>query len=141
MSVQQGTDLGSAVTYIFSPTGTVLVKDEGRPDPLWKLPGGHIEPSDAGVIAAAIREVLFETGIQLTAGEIRIVKEQRRTGNSYQPYLCIARVSESKLRTRKRIGDENGKPLKTRIFSRAEALSLADIIRSHLFFIREIEEG
>jgi 8-oxo-dGTP pyrophosphatase MutT (NUDIX family) len=39
----------------------------------WLQPGGHIEPEDPSVIAAARREVLEETGIQIVDEELPLV--------------------------------------------------------------------
>ena len=39
----------------------------------WLQPGGHIEPDDATVVAAASREVLEETGIEVAGGKIAVV--------------------------------------------------------------------
>src|SRR5207248_3022376 len=39
----------------------------------WLLPGGHVEPEDESVAAAARREVAEETGVELKAGEARLI--------------------------------------------------------------------
>ena len=135
------TDLGSVATYVISPKKAVFVFDENKHDPLHKLPCGHIEPGDAGIIAAAKREVLEETGIMLLDSEIALIKTQRRDGGIYYPYFCLAHISEKELSARKKIGDEDGSPIKTRIFNRAELpmrLNM-EFVPKHIQFIREIE--
>ncbi|HEX9693098.1 MAG TPA: NUDIX domain-containing protein [Gemmatimonadales bacterium] len=63
---------GSAV--VFDPKGAdiVLVRHErvGR----WIQPGGHVERHDADVEATARREVLEETGLELTAAVAPLVR-------------------------------------------------------------------
>ena len=36
----------------------------------WLLPGGHVEPSDPSIQAASAREVLEETGVVVTDGQL-----------------------------------------------------------------------
>jgi len=134
-------DLGSVVTYIVSPTlaVAVLVREERRRDAQWKLPGGRIEPADGGVIAAAIREVEEETGIRLLPEELTLLYSERRTNGVYFPYFCTASISEEKLDTRLPIADENGKPMRTGVFSRAEIPTMPDLLERHRPFIWEVE--
>lgn len=132
-------DLGAVVIYIISPTRALLVKDPSFRDALWKLPGGGIEPDDADIIAAAIRESREETGIQLLPKEVELRSEQRRTNGAYYPYFCVARVSERKLNARFKIANENGRPIMTGIFERMEVPTMRDMLERHRFFIREIE--
>ncbi len=129
------------MTYIVSPTRVILVKDPSKPNALWKLPGGGVEVSDGNVIAAAIREVFEETGIALTREEFRITFEQRRVNGVYYPHFCVARVSEEKLDTRKKIGDEDGKSLMVADFGRDEVPTMLDLLERHRPFIQEIEAG
>ncbi len=118
----------------------ILIKD-GRPNALWKLPGGGIETSDEDVIAAAIREDAEETGIKLEREEVVLCAEQRRTEEGvYYPYFCLAQVSEEKLDTRFKSGDENGKPIKVTAFDRTEVPTMVDLLERHRFFIKALEE-
>ena len=125
---------------IISPTRIILVKD-GRPNALWKLPGGTIEEKDAGIIAAAIREADEETGIKLLPEEVMLCANQRRAKDGkYYPYLCLAQVSEEKLESRLKVADEDGKPIWTAIFDRTEVPAMLDLLNRHRGFINALEE-
>lgn len=147
-------DLGSVAVYVISPTRTVLVIDESFADAKWKLPCGGIEDWDGGsavaaiidetertkarVIAAAIREVLEETGgIKLDPAEVTLVEEQKRVNGVYYPYFCVAVVSEKKLEMHRDIGDEDGKRLTVAAFSRH---GRPGILERHRPFVRRIEQ-
>ena len=126
------------MTCVVSETRMLLVK-ESRPQELWKLPGGKIEKSDRDIIAAAIREVLEETGIQLFSEEVKLWSKQRRVDGIYYPYFCVAWVSEEKLETRLNITKENGQQIKTGLFDREEVSMMMDLLDRHRSFIQEVE--
>lgn len=128
------------MTAVLSPTRIVLVKDLSRQDALYKLPGGTIEVSDESVEAAAAREVFEETGIFLDDAEVELIVEQRRDGRTYYPYFCIAQVSEEKFDSRKKVGDEDGKPIEVAAFDRAEVPTMLDLLERHRAFIQAIED-
>lgn len=134
-------DLGSVMMCIVSPTRIVLVKDEAFVDARWKLPGGGIEPTDGGIVAAAIREAREETGMDLAPKEIMLCSNQRRAKDgTYYPYLCLAQVSEEKLDTHQKIADENGKPIRVADFRRAEVSMMVDLLERHRGFVKALEE-
>ena len=144
-------DLGAVMTYIVSPTRTVLVKDMHKADPRWKLPGGSIERSDFGkiendefgVIAGAIREVEEETGIELSPSEIEWWYAETRMARGYLPHFCVARVSEEKLDKHTKSGDEDGVEIKVETFGRAEVARLDDermVLTTHFGIICNAEE-
>ena len=149
---QTRTDLGAVMTYIVSPTRTVLVKDTAKTNPRFKLPGGSIEPSDAGkvendefgVIAGAIREVKEETGIELSSTEVKwwYGDSGRGTREYYLPHFCVAEVSEEKLDTHTKTGDEDGIEIVVKTFDRAEIAELDEdvVLWKHLRLIRDAEE-
>jgi 8-oxo-dGTP pyrophosphatase MutT (NUDIX family) len=50
---------------VLHPVGDAVLLIHHRRLNRWLLPGGHVEPEDPTIFAAAIREVLEETGVQL----------------------------------------------------------------------------
>ena len=134
-------NLGAVMTAVISPTRIVLVRDPSRPNALYKLPGGTVESFDESVEAAAAREVLEETGIILALAEVELILEQRHEGRTYYPYFCIVQVSEEKLDSHKKIGDEDGKRIEVAVFDRSEVPTMVDLLERHRPFIRAIEEA
>ncbi len=53
----------TASGFVVSPDGASVLLVHHRRLDRWLQPGGHIDPGDASPIAAAVREVLEETGI------------------------------------------------------------------------------
>jgi 8-oxo-dGTP pyrophosphatase MutT (NUDIX family) len=59
----------TASAFVLSPDReSVLLILHGKLG-LWLQPGGHIDPSDVDVVAAARREVIEETGIEVQVAE------------------------------------------------------------------------
>jgi 8-oxo-dGTP pyrophosphatase MutT (NUDIX family) len=54
----------TASGFVVSPDGASLLLIHHRRLNRWLQPGGHIDPEDTSPIAAAIREVMEETGIE-----------------------------------------------------------------------------
>ncbi|MFA6408236.1 MAG: NUDIX domain-containing protein [Candidatus Paceibacterota bacterium] len=122
------------MTCIVSPSRVLLVKDESKHDPLWKLPGGSVESDDADIIAAAIRETKEETGIQLLPGELRLLLKARSESGVYYPNFFVAHVSEDKLDTRAKVAYESGdpsQPMKVGVFNREEVPMMPDLLERH----------
>jgi 8-oxo-dGTP pyrophosphatase MutT (NUDIX family) len=55
---------------VISPDGKRLLILHHRRLDRWLLPGGHVEPSDPSIEAASAREVLEETGVAVTGGQL-----------------------------------------------------------------------
>lgn len=143
MGTEERSDLGSVMTAVISPTRILLVMDESKHNPRWKLPGGGIEQKRDGgsIIAAAIRETSEEAGIELSPEEVVLCANQRRAKDgTYYPYLCLAQVTEERLETRYKLGDEDGKPIKTALFERGEVPMMLDLLERHRGFIKALEE-
>lgn len=57
----------------------------------WLLPGGHVEPADASILAAAAREVHEETGLIVESGsivgaDVHPIPARHRDGQLIEPY-------------------------------------------------------
>ena len=130
---------GSVKVGILSPTRVILIKKIHYDDPLWALPGGGIDDDDTDIIGAIIRETAEETGIELLRSEIEHILEET-LGERYAPHLCIARISEEKLDTRKPFGDENGRRLQVAAFDRSEVPTMPDLLERHRPFVHELEQ-
>jgi len=132
--------LGTVVICVVSKTRILVVRDEMFPNPLWKLPGGSIEREDSDVIAAAIREVMEETGVELVPEELEVISEQHIDEDGrYHPYLCIARVTEEKMDTRLPVAEEDGNPMRTDVPKRAIVSTMKGFLDRHRDFICEVE--
>lgn len=55
----------TASAFVLSPDGAALLLIFHRKLGIWIQPGGHIEPTDANLLAAAQREVSEEVGVAL----------------------------------------------------------------------------
>lgn len=55
---------------VISPDGSRLLILHHRRLDRWLLPGGHVEPSDPSIEAASAREVLEETGVAVSGGQL-----------------------------------------------------------------------
>lgn len=131
-------DRGSVVTCILSPTRIVLIIDRKFTEPYWKLPGGRVELTDMNVGIAAIRECREETGIQFFLGEISLHSKHQRQGGLYRPYLCVARVTESRLDTRLEISDEGNGSIIIKAFERKNVLKIDNLLKPHRILIEEV---
>ena len=134
----------SVAVDVISPTRRALVRDRRfEPDAYWKVVGGSIEKGDDSPIAAVIREVREETGdpsvpdsgIQLLPEEITLVFERPFPNGSVQ-YFFVARVSEEKLDTHGKVGDEDGAPLDIQVVRRVDTLSMPDLLEWHKEIVR-----
>jgi 8-oxo-dGTP pyrophosphatase MutT (NUDIX family) len=54
----------TASAFVLSPRQDRVLLIHHRRLQRWLQPGGHVEPADAGVLAAALREVREETGLE-----------------------------------------------------------------------------
>jgi 8-oxo-dGTP pyrophosphatase MutT (NUDIX family) len=57
----------TASAFVLSPDGAAVLLIFHRKLGIWIQPGGHIEPADASLLAAAQREVAEEVGVALEA--------------------------------------------------------------------------
>lgn len=135
-------NLGAVMVYIVSPSRALLVKDKSKHNPLWKLPGGSIEESDASPMAAAIREAREETGVQLLPCELFLLSKARMEGVVYYPNFFVARVSEGKIDTRAKRTYESGdlsKPLRVGAFHKEEVSMMIDLLERHRQAIQQAD--
>jgi len=120
----------SVLILTYSPTRTVLVKNNMFPEPRWKLPGGGVEQADKNRTEAAIRECKEETGIALSPEDFLFCSWKQHDDGHYQ-YIFVAKVSEKKLDTRLKIGDENGCPIRVAAFDNSEIPTMLDLLENH----------
>ena len=138
---EEGEDSGAAMMYIKSPTRRMFVLDPSFSEAFWKIPCGHIKQGESA-LDAAIREANEETGIELRPEKVRLVSTHFRLNEScYFPHCFVADVSEDELDTRHEVTyEENGREMKTRIFTRAEIpMAFDSILEDHHWVIKEIE--
>ena len=87
----------TTMTMVTDPTGRVLVQE--RVDPFWPgvtFPGGHVEPEESFVEAAA-REVLEETGLTVHDPVLCGLKQFTTNGCRYIVLLFRATQFEGEL--------------------------------------------
>lgn len=130
----------SVLILVASPTRLVLVKNKGHRAPLWKLPGGGVESTDKNRKAAAIRECQEETGIRLLAEEI-LEHSWKRHKDGHSQHLFIAKVTEEKLDTRLKVGNEDGYPIMVAAFDRNEVPTMPGLLEKHRSLINEIVDA
>jgi 8-oxo-dGTP pyrophosphatase MutT (NUDIX family) len=66
-----------ASVFIRGPNNsTVLIIQDWKDQPLWKFPGGKIEPEDTDPFDAAIRETWEETGLIIVRETMELVAEK-----------------------------------------------------------------
>ncbi len=53
----------TASGFVTDPTNSRMLVIHHRRLDMWLQPGGHVEPTDPTLLAAAVREVLEETGV------------------------------------------------------------------------------
>lgn len=56
----------------------------------WSFPGGHCAPSDADLLATALRELEEECGVRLRASDLEIALPPRIARRTSGPYLLVA---------------------------------------------------
>lgn len=142
MTIGNQKNPGAVKIVVLSPTRIILIIEDGKPEPLWKIPGGSLRRGE-GVIAGAIRECEEETGIRLLPEEIHILSKERLEGRVYHPFYCAAFVSEEKLDTRKLRTYEGGDrrfAIRTGLFPREEPLRMPDLLQQHLPAIEQALE-
>src|SRR2546421_11925474 len=71
---------------VLAPDGERVLLVHHRRLDRWLLPGGHVEPEDATIDAAAAREVLEETGLAVSGGLLAGADVHGIPGNGREPY-------------------------------------------------------
>ncbi|MFC5186781.1 NUDIX hydrolase [Actinomadura harenae] len=74
----------TAFTLVLDAAGRTLLTRVDRPGRGWEVPGGHVEPGEAPVDAAA-RELAEETGLDVAAGRLRLFGGQAITLEAAPP--------------------------------------------------------
>jgi len=94
----------TASGLVVAPSGGRILIVHHRRLNRWLLPGGHVEPSDPAVDAAAAREVLEETGVPVAGGRLCGADVHGIPGKGREPYhlhhdlLFCFRASQEELR-------------------------------------------
>jgi len=81
----------AAVTLPVSERGDLLVTQRafrGMYDGMWVFPGGHVDGGE-GLAAAAMREVVEETGVEVLPGTLRPLAVWEGTVSSKQRQFCV----------------------------------------------------
>lgn len=101
------TEAGSVVAAIlvWSPQGIPLVRDPTKPRPHYlKLPGGNGDADlDRDVVDAVIRELLEETGIEVSRGEVYPIGAEARRNHTITFFMAY--VDDLEERGLKEVGD------------------------------------
>jgi 8-oxo-dGTP pyrophosphatase MutT (NUDIX family) len=126
----------AVAVMVVTPAGIPLVWDSrkaedesGRRRPVyWKLPGGKSEPGEVA-LAAAVREVLEETGIPLDADSLGLIAEEDR--GSHDALIFRA---ESTIRQCKLSGDEGEV---VRMFSPEKILGMRNFFSPHRRYVEQ----
>ena len=78
-----------------TPDGIPMVSDPKKPEPrFWKFPGGRNQ-LDETPVKAAIREMREETGVSVSADEMRLIHRETRgaSGGSHGFFVFHARIT------------------------------------------------
>ncbi len=80
----------TATGLVVQPSGQIAMVLHGRLH-RWLLPGGHVEPHDLSIEAAAAREVQEETGLSVSGGfvigaDVHGIPPKWRDGEIVEPY-------------------------------------------------------
>ena len=91
--MKNNTPLVAALAVVMNEGKILLVRRRKEPDAdLWGFPGGHVELGET-IPACAVRELVEETGVRATAGELITTIEVIRkddAGNNRFHFLLVA---------------------------------------------------
>ena len=139
---------GSVLVRILCGDKTILVRQpQKRPPIMWKWPGGKIEDGET-VIEAAIRELLEETGINLTGQPFSELKEFPQPHGPNGPYTQhFLTVSVSPELIAGHVGklvemiDNEGQKIESTCFTVDELEREPEFMPKHLRMYREVMQA
>src|SRR3954470_6861572 len=73
---------------VFQGQVLLVSNDYGGPELSWSLPGGRLEPGEQHP-EAVVREVLEETGLEVTAGEMLFVVDAKTERDRRHFVTCV----------------------------------------------------
>lgn len=127
---QHCADQYAVALYIVTPSGVVMVRDESKPPPFWKLPGGRSQESDASPDETAIRETMEETGLIIPRNLLVYVNYENRHNHTFILYSATLPSSDGLLE----VGNEGEQ---VRLASVDEIRKMTDYFPPHKKLLQE----
>lgn len=107
MKPTNGLPAWASLVFVLGPEGkTVLVFDNGKKNPKWKLPGGKNQLNESPE-ETAVRELCEETGIKVPVSDLILLKEVDKSQHSTPHSLFVFVASVNTFDGLLEVGDEN----------------------------------
>jgi len=127
----------ASIVFVLGPDGqTVLVFDQGKRNPMWKLPGGK-RSGDESPQETAIRELREETGVQVTPNNLYLHKEIDKSIHSSPHTMFVFVGTVENFDGLLRIGDEGEY---VALFDLDKIPTMQDFFPPHFLHIKDLFE-